>query len=93
MIVLVSAGPCAEALDLVRNPAPWYSKTMQPLVVGERPEFVGVKMPASLVARLDAEAKRRGVKRSVLVRDAIEALLIARGPGRTREGGARGRKS
>ena len=36
---------------------------------------VSLKMPEELATRLDAAARRRGMTRSALVRDALEAYL------------------
>ena len=36
---------------------------------------VSLKMPEELATRLDAAARRRGITRSALVRDALEAYL------------------
>lgn len=38
---------------------------------GERSPQVTLRLPASLLERLDAEARRRGVRRSVVVRDLL----------------------
>lgn len=44
---------------------------------GERSPQVTLRLPASLLARLDAEAHRRGVRRSVVVRDVLTEHLAS----------------
>jgi metal-responsive CopG/Arc/MetJ family transcriptional regulator len=42
---------------------------------------VSLKMPEELATRLAAAARRRGMTRSALVRDALESYLRRQGPG------------
>ncbi|MBK8462396.1 MAG: ribbon-helix-helix protein, CopG family [Nigerium sp.] len=42
---------------------------------GERSPQVTLRLPAGLLERLDAEARRRGVRRSVVIRDMLAEHL------------------
>lgn len=44
---------------------------------GERSPQVTLRLPANLLDRLDAEARRRGVRRSVVVRDVLTEHLAS----------------
>ena len=96
--MILAAEPVVSGGDVAAGPDVGDRGRVKPvarpsLVPGERPVFLGVKLPVALATRLDAEARRRGVKKAIVVREALEALLGHPDASGRRKEARRGRKA